>query len=346
MSSAIFRNMAILSLATGLAGCQSLPAVQQDLGAIPGQVGSTVSNGINSGVDAVSNVGTSSATSFPIFGRQPGGAAAAGGGGTQLVTDPYAGQGVAKPSVPPSGTVSKTSSASGTASSQNAATAKTRPATTHVVSSGETGWSVARKYEISIQDLATANNLDAATMSLKVGQKLNIPAGTITRVSDASAPGEGTVTPTPPSASKPLPDEKTAPSSAPVAKPDTPDLGATRTAASGSNKFQMPVPGAIVRTYSKGRNDGIDISAASGTTVKAAASGRVAAITRDADGVPIVVVRHDGDLMTVYAGMSALSVQKGDQVKAGQKIGAAGGSGSIHFEVRKGFDSVNPENYL
>ena len=80
--------------------------------------------------------------------------------------------------------------------------------------------------------------------------------------------------------------------------------------------------------------------------MKAAGSGRVATITRDTDGVPIVVIRHEGELMTVYAGMSQLSVQKGDQVKAGQKIGTAGGSGAIHFEVRKGFDAVNPESYL
>ncbi len=50
--------------------------------------------------------------------------------------------------------------------------------------------------------------------------------------------------------------------------------------------------------------------------------------------------------MTVYIGISRLSVQKGDQLKAGQKIGPFGGSGAIHFEVRKGFDAVNPESYL
>ena len=46
--------------------------------------------------------------------------------------------------------------------------------------------------------------------------------------------------------------------------------------------------------------------------------------------------------MIVQASMAPLSVQKGDQGEAGQKIGP----GAIHFEVRKGFDAVNPESYL
>ncbi|MBA4489907.1 M23 family metallopeptidase [Paracoccus sp. S1E-3] len=325
MSSTIFRGMVTLSLTVVLAGCQAFPAVQQDMAAI--------GNGISARVPQPSG-----ATSMPGI---PGMGASAGGGGAATagpsVTDPYAGQGVAKPNVPGGGNVKPTQ----TPSAQVAVT----PATTHQVTSGETGWSVARKYGITIQDLAAANNLET-NMVLKVGQTLKIPARRTATASDASAPGQGTPTPMPPSAAKPLPDEKTAPSTAPVAKPSTPDLGATRTAASGSGKMRMPVAGSITRTFNKGSNDGIDISAPTGTEVQAAGSGRVAAITRDTDGVPIVVIRHEGELMTVYAGMSQLSVQKGDQVKAGQKIGTAGNSGAIHFEVRKGFDAVNPENYL
>ncbi|NHF71916.1 M23 family metallopeptidase [Paracoccus xiamenensis] len=322
MSSAIFKTAATLSLTAMLAGCQAFPVVQQDI--------ATLGKGISARMPQPSG-----ATSMPGI---PGAGATAGSGATaagQTVTDPYAGQGVATPDVP---------GGRSPATSQTAQTAMT-PATTHRVVAGETGWSVARRYGISIQDLATANNLDT-NMVLKVGQTLNIPARQVAGGSTLTAPGQGSPTPMPPSAATPLPNEKTAPTTTPVAKPTTPDLGATRTAASGSGKFQMPVAGSITRTFSKGRNDGIDISAPTGTEVKAAGGGRVAAITRDTDGVPIVVIRHEGELMTVYAGMSQLSVQKGDQVKAGQKIGTAGGSGAIHFEVRKGFDAVNPENYL
>ncbi|TKW68536.1 MAG: M23 family metallopeptidase [Paracoccus denitrificans] len=318
MSSRIFRGITAVSLSAVLAGCQSLPAVQQDLASIGAP---------------------STATSFPGFGRAGAAATPAASGGTQVVTDPYAGQGVAQPDVPGGG-----ASASQSGSTRTA-TAPATPARKHRVVAGETGWSISRKYGVTPTDLAAANGLDAA-MTLRVGQELTIPATTATRVSDASVPGQGTPTPTPPSASQPLPDEKTAPSSTPVAKPATPDMGATRTAASGSGKFQMPVAGSIVRAYSKGSNDGIDLAAPTGTPVNAAAGGTVAAVTRDTDGVPIVVIRHQGELMTVYAGMAGLSVQKGDQVKAGQQIGTAGGAGSIHFEVRQGYDSVNPEGYF
>ena len=88
------------------------------------------------------------------------------------------------------------------------------------------------------------------------------------------------------------------------------------------------------------------IAAPAGATVKAAGSGTVAAITRDTDGVPIVVIRHDGDLLTVYAGIDDLAVAKGDKVAKGDAIGKARASGRVHFEVRRGFESVDPEGYL
>lgn len=269
------------------------------------------------------------------------GRTAAGATGAQQVRDPFAGQGVRQPAVePPSGTARATTPA------QTAAPAAAR---THKVEAGETAWSISRRYGVTIQDLAAANALPAS-MNVRLGQTLTIPAGGASAASGGRvavmAPGVGSPTPQPPSAARPLPDEKTVPAAKPAPKTDAPDLGKTRTAASGSGRFAMPVNGSIIRPYKKGSNEGIDISAAAGSSVKAASSGTVAAVTRDTDGVPIVVVRHDGGLMTVYAGLGDLSVGKGDSVKAGQTIGTARSSGVVHFEVRKGFDSVDPEDYL
>ncbi|WBU58221.1 M23 family metallopeptidase [Paracoccus sediminicola] len=342
MSRMIFRGTAAVSLAALLAGCQAFPVVQQDLAGITGGSAGAGTSGAGTPAaadPAVAAGGGGRATSLPGFG----GTAASRAGSeaaSARVTDPFAGQGVAQPDVPGGPGAQRASGSND--SDSNAATG---PATTHRVVSGETGWSVARKYGISIQQLADANSLDE-NMTLRVGQELKIPGTGGSGGDDASAPGQGTPTPTPPSASRPLPDEETAPSSTPTPKPDTPDLGATRTTASGSGKFRMPVAGSIVRTYSKGSNEGIDISAPAGTAVSAAGAGRVAAITRDTDGVPIVVLRHEGELMTVYAGLDQLSVQKGDQVTAGQQLGTAGNSGTLHFEIRQGFESVDPEDYL
>ena len=71
-----------------------------------------------------------------------------------------------------------------------------------------------------------------------------------------------------------------------------------------------------------------------------------AAITRDVDQVPIIVVRHDNNMMTVYAGLDDVAVQKGQKVGAGTALGKARSQGVVHFEVRNGFDSVDPEKYL
>lgn len=277
--------------------------------------------------------------------RVAGGTPGPAGGATSstgLVTDPFAGAGVRQPVIPGR-------SSDGTAARATAATpAPTAQPRQHVVGAGETAWSIARKYGISVQDLAAWNGLPSG-MGLRTGQRLMIPAAGQAAPDPArvtTAPGTGSPTPRPPSAAAPLPREDTTPAATPAPAVPATDLGATRTAASAGGRFQMPVPGAIIRVYEKGRNEGIDIAAAAGTSVGAAGSGTVAAITRDTAGVPIVVLRHDGGLMTVYTGLGSLSVAKGDQVSAGQALGTAGNGGFVHFEVRRGFESVDPEGFL
>ena len=110
----------------------------------------------------------------------------------------------------------------------------------------------------------------------------------------------------------------------------------------------MPVQGSIIRGYQKKKNDGVDISASPGTPVGAASDGTVAAITKDTQGVPILVIRHAKDLLTVYANIDGIAVKKGDKVKRGQAIAKVRASDPafLHFEVRQGFDSVDPMPYL
>jgi len=260
--------------------------------------------------------------------------AAAAPGGRAVVSDPFARQ-------------SARSTASQAAATPQPAPGPANP-TQHVVVAGETAWSVARKYNVSVQDLAAWSGLPSS-MTLRVGQRLIVPVAGQKAPDPAivtTAPGSGSPTPRPPSAERPLPSETTIPAADPGPAAPTTDLGATRTAASASGRFQMPVSGSIIRVYEKGKNDGIDISATAGTAVKAAGRGTVAAVTQDTTGTPIVVVRHDGNLMTVYTGLDGLDVAKGDTVSAGQSLGKAGRGGFVHFEVRQGFDSVDPEKYL
>ena len=222
----------------------------------------------------------------------------------------------------------------------------------HKVARGETAYSIARSYGVSAKSIADWNGL-SADLAVREGQFLIIPvaaAGGQPPISEVvvAAPGEGSLTPVPPSAALPLPDEEVAPAAQkPKETPVSPDLGEQRTQASAA-QFVMPVDGKIIRGYAKGKNEGIDIAAAAGSGVKAAADGVVAAITKDTEQVPIVVIRHAGGLLTVYAGLDGIKVAKGAKVKRGQTIAAvrAGNPAFVHFEVRKGVDSIDPLQYL
>lgn len=227
----------------------------------------------------------------------------------------------------------------------------------HKVKRGETAFTISRLYEVSVESLAEWNGLGSDFM-VREGQFLLIPvkdqaapnrsaaapaaAATATAVTQ---PGQGSPTPTPPSATQPLPDEQVKPlaEAAPA-----PDVTADAPTNSSSSALALPVSGRIIRTYDKGKNEGIDIAAAPGTAVKAADAGTVAAVTADADQVPIIVVRHANDLLTVYANVEGITVKKGDRIRRGQKIAAlrGGDNAYVHFEVRKGFESVDPEPYL
>ncbi len=303
--------------------------------------------------NTVLNPGAVVALPRRVAGGAPAAGTAAGSGAgtgaivssTGQVSDPFAGQGMKQPKIEAE-TGAKAGAAAATGVRSSTLPAASQPKQ-HVVAAGETAWSIARKYDVSVNDLAQWNGLSSA-MTLRVGQRLLIPVAgqKPTTAASVTAPGAGSPTPRPPSSAEPLPAEKTAPANAAVNKPASPDLGKTRTAASGSGKFRMPVNGSIIRTYQKGKNDGIDISAAPGSAVSAAGSGTVAAITRDVDQVPIIVIRHDGNLMTVYAGIDDVAVSKGQQVAAGARLGKARSQGVVHFEVRNGLDSVDPEKYL
>jgi murein DD-endopeptidase MepM/ murein hydrolase activator NlpD len=222
----------------------------------------------------------------------------------------------------------------------------------HKVERGETAFTIARLYQVPVKSLAEWNGL-GADFALRAGQYLLIPVARVAApprgVAATTAPGAGSPTPTPPSAATPLPEDDTAnPPAIPPVDVPVADIGQTTQPAAQSD-MAMPVQGSIIRDYAKGRNEGIDIKAAPGTPVKAATAGTVAAITKSADGVPIIVIRHPGNLLTVYANVDQVQVAKGDAVRRGQSIARLRDSADeayLHFEVRDGFDSVNPGPYL
>ncbi|MFW2545096.1 peptidoglycan DD-metalloendopeptidase family protein [Primorskyibacter sp. 2E107] len=226
----------------------------------------------------------------------------------------------------------------------------------HQVARGETAFTIARLYNVSPRALAEWNALDQQ-FSVREGQFLLIPptqdAAPERETAAVTEPGQGSPTPQPPSASKPLPTETLPPAqtTTTTAKPAKPvaDIGQSQTKPAASNAAMvMPVSGSIIRDYAKGRNEGIDIAASAGTTVKAAASGKVASISTTAEGVKFLLIRHPDDVITVYTHLDDITVKKGDAVSKGQSVGKvrAGDPSFLHFEVRKGFDSTDPMAYL
>ncbi|MFY2824943.1 peptidoglycan DD-metalloendopeptidase family protein [Ruegeria sp. MALMAid1280] len=218
----------------------------------------------------------------------------------------------------------------------------------HKVKRGETAFTISRLYDVPVNALAEWNGLDS-DFTVREDQFLLIPIKNqpapqqaAVPATNVTQPGQGSPTPTPPSATQPLPDEQIA------AAVPAPDVTAEAPTSQSNSALGLPVTGTIIRTYDKGKNEGIDIAGAPGSAVKAAEAGTVAAITADADQVPIIVIKHNSDLLTVYANVDKASVKKGDRVRRGQQIASLrGGDNSyVHFEVRKGFESVDPEPYL
>jgi murein DD-endopeptidase MepM/ murein hydrolase activator NlpD len=223
--------------------------------------------------------------------------------------------------------------------------------TRHQVKRGETAFSIARTYNVSARALADWNGL-GPQLEVREGQYLMIPTPTgeppARPVEVVTPPGAGSPTPEPPSAAQPLPDEETKPA-AEAAKdvPASPDLGETRTSASAA-QFAMPANGNIIRGYAPPKNEGIDIAAPAGAPVMAAAAGTVRVIMQDTAGTPIIVIAHEGGLLTVYAGVAGITVKKGDKVTKGQTIAnvRSGNPSFLHFEVRRGAASTDPMPFL
>lgn len=102
-------------------------------------------------------------------------------------------------------------------------------------------------------------------------------------------------------------------------------------------------------------HDGVDIAAASGTTVLAACNGTVLSVKEDALMGTTVTVEHDGGYQTTYANLqTAPPVEAGDIVSAGQIIGAVGATAAaesaqgphLHFSVSKYGEAIDPHEFL
>ena len=102
-------------------------------------------------------------------------------------------------------------------------------------------------------------------------------------------------------------------------------------------------------------HSGMDIAAAKGTPVRAAAGGVVTLAATNGGYGQCIILNHgvvDGvSLASLYGHNSQLLVSKGDRVEKGDLIAYVGSTGvstgpHLHFEVRENGAAVNPRKYL
>jgi len=227
----------------------------------------------------------------------------------------------------------------------------------HRVEPGETLFSIAKLYGVSVTALASWNGI-GGDLEVSNGRSLIIPnnpaiAAAAPVVQDPlpatqSEPGEGTDIVAPPSATAPLPENPEV-----VEVPDGPDLSTPVTPAVAGEKMVKPVEGSIIRAFSaapgRNKNDGIDFQTARGAVVKAAASGEVALVSPSIGLGQIILIRHRDNIISVYGRMSSdVRVKKGQQVRKGEVLGTVADANppTFHFEIRRGTTAIDPTPFL
>jgi murein DD-endopeptidase MepM/ murein hydrolase activator NlpD len=242
----------------------------------------------------------------------------------------------------------------------------------HVVARGETVYRIARAYQIDPADLMETNGI-SDPRSLAVGTELFVPgAARVVEVPPAPVPGDPAgagasahATANPTATASTAPPSPRPPSAMGegrggegdgAARPRvaslTPPPSAPR--ASSDPVLAWPLKGVLYGRYgvrAGRRHDGIDIAAPEGTAVGAAAPGTVLYAGEQSGYGSIVILKHEGGLVTLYAHASRVLVREGARVKRGEPIATVGQTGRttgphLHFEVRDGTRPRNPLLYL
>ncbi len=209
----------------------------------------------------------------------------------------------------------------------------------HKVTSGDTVDSVAKRYGAESETIAELNDLPRKG-EITGRDEIFIPKA------GGKPPGTG---------ASPPPPITSGSASGDSGLTDSPLKASGKCGVDGRPCFEWPVDGKLSARFGTRdgkHNDGIDISAPRGTAVKAADAGKVIYSGDAIKGYGnLVLVRHDGGIITVYAHNDRNVVSEGDDVKRGQKLAEVGSTGSVttvhlHFEVRVGEQPKDPLLYL
>ena len=192
----------------------------------------------------------------------------------------------------------------------------------HVVTAGETLFRIGKAYGISYQELARVNGIKDAGQ-IRVGQRIFIPGAT-----------------------RPLPVETITPAEPAPAEPVLPEPG--------FDTFLWPVNGMINSGFGprgSSFHDGVDIAALQGTPIVAIEAGEVIYSDQLRGYGNMVILRHAGGIVSVYAHNEANLVREGQTVARGEVVAKVGSTGRVsgphlHFEIRRNNVAEDPLRYL
>jgi lipoprotein NlpD len=219
----------------------------------------------------------------------------------------------------------------------------------HVVSRGETLFSIAWRYGLDFRQLAAANEIDSP-YTIYRGQKLVLPRPGV-KLADAS---EG-------AAKKPVQGSSKA---ARGHRGEAASAGQTRTKRRGRNlrddvaddnlgPWQWPANGPVVQRFGRSGTEtqGIDIRGELGQPVCAANSGKVVYAGSGLSGYGnLLIIKHSDQYLSAYAHNNRLLVQEGKFIKAGDRIAEIGDSGTdsvkLHFQIRRNGEPIDPQGLL
>lgn len=119
------------------------------------------------------------------------------------------------------------------------------------------------------------------------------------------------------------------------------------------HSLPWPVEGKVLRPFGRERDEqlgtwtvrqGVVLSAAAGASVGAIAPGNVIFAGPFRSYGNVVIVDHGGGFFSVYGELAEIAKEKGDSVRANEKLARAGEQ--VYLEIRRGTDALDPADWL
>lgn len=206
----------------------------------------------------------------------------------------------------------------------------------HIVQKGETLYAIARRYQTTVEKIASDNRLKNNVIF--AGQKLSL---------NGAGSDTGKETSVPPAAKKTVAAAEVPPKKNTAVISAASDAGTEVAGKTDKKKVvaankKWPAAGDVY--YFQGKIPGIEIDIKEKSDIVSVCNGTIKTASVFRGYGHVVVVEAYNKMLYTYAGFDSLSVREGDAVKAGEKIGEADAAvaSKIYLFVYQNGTAVNP----